>query len=189
MGCGEPHFGPGGSEELKVLCCCLKWKLLTYISKNNSLYIYIEQQKENKIWWGVWICCSFFCTEVPRRYLEDIMVDTAKLGDFICCQAHLFWIYRYSVILRTSSLANERFIEDVGTYILLFISPGVNISELIHALLPLAVLQVLPLSLNHLQKKDTTSSPPKNSSVQQLLATKKNIRQASNKRNQWLIVP
>ena len=132
----------------------------------------------------------FFCTGVPRRYLEDIMVDTAKLGDFICCQAHLFWIYRYSVILRTSSLANERFIEDVGTYILLFISPGVNISELIHALLlPLAVLQVLPLSLNHLQKKDTTSSPPKNSSVQQLLATKKNIRQASNKRNQWLIVP
>lgn len=102
---------------------------------------------------------------------------------------HLFWIYRYSVILRTSSLANERFIEDVGTYILLFISPGVNISELIHALLPLAVLQVLPLSLNHLQKKDTTSSPPKNSFVQQLLATKKNIRQAPNKRNQWLIVP
>ena len=132
----------------------------------------------------------FFCTGVPRRYLEDIMVDTAKLGDFICCQAHLCWIYRYSLILRKAlwlMSVLSRMLEHIGSsFYQLF---GVNISELIHALLPLAVLQVLPLSLNHLQNKDTTSSPQKNGSVQQLLATKQNIRQASNKRNQWLIVP
>ena len=173
----DEHFGPGGSEELKVLLLLLEVNIINlYIKKqlfiyNNMyvciyiyIYIFIENNKKKTRFGGMFgFVVHFFCTGMPRRYKRHHgrycqtgwlfaakptyfgLIDTAWVG------GQALWFM--SVL--------SRMLEHIGSsFYQLF---GVNISELIHALLPLAVLQVLPISINEMlaEKRHNIQHPKK----------------------------